>query len=201
MRRAIGLRQGAPSTWKALRDEFLGSGTSPAAGLKMWRALTTHPWFREQLECCARQVLKQNAAPAAWQADVEQQVILLLAQKLQKLPDLGIDAALADQHFTGWLTTIVTRDCRQALRRQQRLHGYGQRVPIEHPAIDDRVQRETRVDLNLALARMEIPERTVITLWMNGHSIKQISNRLQLNYGRTYRIFTRGMKKLRRMLA
>lgn len=165
-----------------------------------WRLLVEHPWFLAQLERCARRVLKRSGAPSAWQVDIEQHAILLLAQKLQKMPDLGIDAALADRHFTGWLATIVTRDCRQALRRLQRLHGHSEELPQEHPAIDDRVRREDRVDLNLALAQMDAPERTVITLWTNGHSVQQISIRVHLSYGQTYRIFTRGLKSLRRIL-
>lgn len=191
--------------WQDLRDTFLralpGNGAQPPeAGLMTWRLLVTHPWFLAQLTSCAERVLKRSGAPIEWQVDIEQHVILLLAQKLQQKPDLGVDPSLAERHFTGWLGTIITRDCRQALRRLQRLHRPSAELVEQCTAIDDRAWREIRVDLNLAIAQMDALDRIVMTSWLKGHSIQQISVQLKRSYGRTYRSFTRGMKTLRRML-
>lgn len=130
----------------------------------IWRLLVNYSWFLAQLECCARRVLRPNRASSAWQMDVEQHAILLIAQELQKMRDLGIDAALADRHFTGWIATLARRDCRQALRRLQRIHGYNWELPDYPPAIDHRVRREDRVNLKLALAIFDAQERRVVTL-------------------------------------
>lgn len=194
-----------PSSWQDLRDRYLRvlSGPDahrPGTWLLAWQLLVTHPWYRAELKSCARRVLKRHRAPLAWQMDLEHDAMLLLARKLREAPDLGVDPAQAQRHFAGWMATIITHDCRQALRRLQGLYRPSRRFPEQHATADDRGNREAWVDLNLALERLDAPERKVITLRLKGFSIRQIAARLHLNYWRAYRLFRRALKTLRRML-
>lgn len=194
------------SSWQDLRDRYLEALSRPSADrpgrwLEIWRLFIEHPWYQQELQSCARAVLRSGGAPSEWQKDVEHDAMLLLVRKLRKRPDLGIDPVRAQKHFRGWMGTIITRDCRDALRRLRRLYSPSADVPKQQPAADRGPQCEARVELSLAVEQLDDPERAVLLLYANGLTIRRIAAELDLGYWRTYRAFRTGLEQLRRLLA
>ena len=96
----------------------------------IWELMVTHPWFLNRVEQCSRTVIRKAALPAQLADDVQQEVILNFATKLQRIPDLCIDRDRAKNHFAGWMHTIILRECQMATRTLRRLHG------ANAPAVD-----------------------------------------------------------------
>lgn len=193
------------SSWRDLRNRFLDAcsetdGESPGRWLDMWYLLLAHPWYQEQLASAARSILRSNRCPFQWQADIEQEAIVRLARRMKKMPSLGIDPAQAKQHFAGWMRTIITHDCRDGLRKLCRESRHSLPLPDSFPASEDRVQKETRVDLAVALDQLGEQESAVLLLYSKGFTLRQVGEILDLSFWRTYRAYHSGLERLRQLL-
>lgn len=164
------------------------AGDKPApAWLVIWNTFLSHPWYQHKLEVCARRALRQTGAPNEWLDDVKQDVALLLGKKLRRKPDLGLDRAQADKHFEGWLSTIITRDCRQSLRSLRRLRGAGHEAAMCVPALNNESKAEDWMDLYLLVDQLSEPYRTVMGLHLKAWSLDQIASSVGLSYWQTQR--------------
>lgn len=193
------------SSWQDLRDRFLSACSerdreSPTRWLEIWYLLLAHPWYREQLASAARSVLQSSRCSFEWRDDVEHEAIVLLARRLRRNPNLGIDPVLAKQHFAGWLRTVITRDCRDALRKLRRESSPALPLSDCLSASDERVQRETRIDLAIALDQLGEQERVILVLYSKGFTLRQVAEKLDLTFWRTYSSHHRGLKRLRQLL-
>lgn len=193
------------SSWQDLRDRFLQACSEQDAEpsqqwLEMWHLLLTHPWYREQLTSAAKTALRNRRYPVDWQGDIEHEAIVLLARRLRKRPCLGIDPCRAKQHFAGWMRTIITHDCRDALRRLCRHSNSTFPLLDCLPASDERAARETRIDLAIALGQLDELERAVTILYSKGFTIRQAAETLDVTFWRAYRAYHGGLGKLRRLL-
>ncbi len=194
-----------PSSWQDLRDRFLDKcykedATGTSRWLEIWHLLSQHLWFRENLAATARSVLRRSGCPGEWQQDIEQEASVLLARRLRRMPCLGIDPVQAEQHFAGWMGTIINRDCRDALRRLSR----GSRLILPLPehvlTSEPRVQKEACIDLATALDRLDKQEKYVLVMYSKGFTLQQIADELDQKFWATYRVYHRGLKRLRRLL-
>jgi len=194
----VGTKESAMSTsdWRDLKDKFLGAlEGKPVEGswLDVWRLFLEHPWYQEQLDLCAQRVLRRAGCSRQLLGDVKQDAMLLLARKLRKTPDLHIDHQRAEEHFPGWMETIITRDCLEALRRIRR------RQPLSSEAVsDDQFAGEdadidSQIDFSLLLDQFPDPERTIVTLYAKGWNVTQIAAELGLDYGKARRLLRRGL--------
>lgn len=194
-----------PSSWKDLRDKFLGAllqqEDSERMWLEIWRLLVQHPWYQAELRCCAQRVLWRGRAPLAWQKEVEHDAMLVLARELRHAPDLGLDYARAEDEFAAWLGTIIRRDCQQALRRLRRVYRPGEALPEDLPEGHDGNRREVWIDIQAAVNHLNDPARTVVALYSKGLSVRQIAAELELSYWPVYRALRRGLEELRRLLS
>ena len=204
--RADALRDGEVeldmSSWQDLRDSFLRflEEGQPRGWLSTWRLIVEHPWYRQQLKLIAARVLRSRGAPLDWREDLEHDCILLLAQKLQKKPDLGVDPDLVQTHFAGWLATIITNHCLDVLRRQARYIGLRRELPEQLTAGPRRATQEAFADLSVAMDRLDDQRRTVLLLYAKGLSLTRIAADLGLDYSKTCRLFRSGLEELRRIL-
>lgn len=194
-----------PSSWQDLRDRFLElvsipHDVAPNRWVEIWHVLVGHPWYREQLASVARNILRNSGASLQWQEDIEHDAILLLARRVRKTSDLGIDPARAEQHFAGWMRTIITRDCRDALRKLRRQSSPNIEMPDRIPARDQQNLRESRVDLAVALNQLEEQDRKLLVLHSNGLTVLQVAVELGLTYWEAYGAFHRALQRLRRLL-
>lgn len=176
------------ASWQELKDRFLQllDSQTPAVDWRLvWRLLVEHPWYQSQLDYCATWVLRSGKAPHQWLDDLRQDAILLLARTLRQRPDLGIDRCRANDKFAPWLRTIIVRDCREALRRMRRLHRRETALPQQPPTVDRRQQLDVQIDLSMAIDALANPDRTLVSMYLHGYSVKEIARRLQRNYGST----------------
>jgi DNA-directed RNA polymerase specialized sigma24 family protein len=103
-----------------LRDQFFRildeGGPEQDVAHKVWVLFIEHPWFQAELKRAERRVLWHVGAHLKWAADIEQEVVVMLREKLSRKPNLGVNRAKAERQFSGWLATIIERTCRDAVR-------------------------------------------------------------------------------------
>lgn len=190
------------SSWQDLRDRFLDSveESQPGGWLSTWRLIVEHPWYQQELKLIVARVLRSRGAPLDWREDLEHDCMLLLAQKLQKRPDLGVDPDLVQTHFAGWLATIITNQCLDVLRRQARYIGLRRELPEQLTAGPSRATRQALADLSVAMDKLDDQRRTVLLLYAKGFPLTRIAADLGLDYSKTCRLFRSGLDELRRIL-
>jgi RNA polymerase sigma factor (sigma-70 family) len=200
-----GEAMGDTSQWTDLMRRFLEAlaADSPeerGRWLSIWHLFIEHPWYQATLRTCAARVLREQELPAAWSDDLEQEAMLLLAGHLRRNADLHVNRALVEEHFPGWMGTIITRDCRQALRKLRRLYCRTEPLEPEDHAVDPRWSIDARIDFSLAADKLDDPERTVLLLYAKGHSVQEIAEALGLSYWAASRTLKRGLKALKKAL-
>lgn len=183
-----------------LKRKFLDTLDAPAGEtpwLQCWRLLIEHPWYQVQLDICAKRALRVRAQSDLLD-DVKQDAMLLMARNLQRASDLRVDRSRVNEHFPGWMATIILHDCRQAvraLRRHQRpsvqLHDYD-------VAIEPSWTMDALIDLSLGTFQLNDRQRTVVELQLKGKPIREIAADLGLSYWQVYRAAQEGMHCLRR---
>jgi RNA polymerase sigma factor (sigma-70 family) len=178
---------------EAFLDNVVNAHSGKGSWLATWRLLVQDAWFQEQLDQSSRRVIRHQAAPLQMLEDVKQQAMLLLARDLHHAPDLHVDHQRVRKHFPGWLSTIIGRDCRQAIRFLRRLH-FSEQSSIEFDkAHDSSSELDFRIDLNLAVDRLEEPERTIVQLHLKNMPIKEIAEMLALSYWKAHRALRSGL--------
>lgn len=190
------------SSWQDLRDRFLDSvgENRPGGWLSTWRLIVEHPWYRQELKLIAARVLRSRGAPLDWREDLEHDCMLLLARKLQQMPDLGVNRELAQKHFAGWLARIITNQCLDVLRRHRQQFALGRGLPEPVAARPSRAVQEMLTDLSVALDKLDELRRTVLLLYAKGFPLRRIAADLGLDYSKACRLYRSGLEKLRRIL-
>ncbi len=136
-----------------------------------------------------------------WTEDVKQDVLVRLANKLRRIPDLRMDRTRAEVHFAGWLNTIILRDCRMAVRQLRRLHCRTFPLQEDRAGDDPSTALDARIDLNQALNELDDAESSVILLYAQGYTIREIALALDYSTSKTYRIVQRATVRIERRLA
>jgi len=182
------------AAWERLRDEFLTAQLREASVPEIWRLIVADPWYQGELRRLARRALRRRHAPSHWQEDVRHEAMLLLAEKLSRVPDLHINGELADRHFGGWLSRITLRDCCLAVSKLLRR-------PRHVPPVRSPISLDVVLDVRWALRRISDPLcRTVLALFASGMELNDIAARLDVSYARTRRSFRAGAQEMRRLL-
>jgi|GEM_PF-2353288 len=192
-------------SWQGLRDQFLHlchdrEVDSADLWRHIWELLVGDSWYQEQLASAASITLRSSRRPLEWRQDIEQEATVMLALRLQKKPCLGVNPVLATHHFGGWMRTIITRDCRNALRKLYKGGRFVSPLPECLVATDDLLSRDLRIDMAEALDLLEVQEKEVLMQSSKGHTLKQVAEIFDLPFWRTYRTYHRGLKNLRRLL-
>ena len=79
---------------------LLDAQTSTLTWQSIWHLFITHEWFQDRLDRCTRSVLRASLFSDQWADDVKQEVIVKLANKLKRLPDLKMDRTQAETRKT-----------------------------------------------------------------------------------------------------
>jgi RNA polymerase sigma factor (sigma-70 family) len=112
------------------------------------------------------------------------------------VPDLCFDTERGAEHFGGWLATILSRNCRQALRRLRRSRLPAREITENDPAPERQDQLELRIDISEALDRLQEPQRSVVSLYGKGLAVTVIAQSLGLSIWTAHRILQRGLRQL-----
>jgi DNA-directed RNA polymerase specialized sigma24 family protein len=145
-------------------------------------------------------VLRAGGAPEEWLEDVRHEAMLILAAKLQKVPNLGLDSKGLAEKFPSSIGTIARNECRQALKRLRRIYRTGAELSAEsdfRAAASFYLLQVRSLDLSAAIEELPEPLCSVLRLYQLGHDIRAIAPRLGLTYWEAYRAFRHGLKRLR----
>lgn len=183
-----------------LKARFLEAVEQQWRWEKVWHLISEHGWFRAMLHTQAQKVLRQQRLPIAWQDDVQQDAVLLLARSLRRRADLGVDLNQVQGCFAGWMATIISRDCREAVRQMRRHYVREQASPDIDPLGIQQLPLDAKIDVSVAIQKLDDPERTILTLWAEGFSVADVAKRLGLSYQRTHYLWRRSTRQLRAFL-
>lgn len=185
-----------------LRDRLLSEleacGDSPQAGYRrLWRLIVQHPWYRRQLHLCAKRLLR-GARQRQWLEDLKHEAMLLLADELQRCPDLNLSRAVT---AGGWLRTILWRHCWQALQTlREQAAEFDEPLPGDLVAeVDDRWTE--LLDLQEVLETLEEDDHVLLALYAEGYTLRSISELMDCSYWQCRLRLRQALRKVRRWLA
>ncbi len=193
----------ASADWRDLRRKFLRAMQDEGAApnyRRRWALFVDHPWCRRELQRVAARLVRRDPRLAPWEEDIAQDAMLLLARKLERLPDLNYDISRTESSFPGWLGTIITNDCRQAARRLRRVCfvNFDQAPLLITP--DEQARSDAKLDLHAAIEDLQEPLRTVVELHMQSVPVDEIARTISSSRTNTYRLLQKARRQLRRKL-
>lgn len=187
--------------WKDALDKKAGNDPQqPGHWFTIWRMIIEHPWFQRELRDCVGYTIRSSGLPTDLADDLEHEVFLLLAGKLARRRDLGMDVELAEQKFPAFMGTIIRNDCRQVARKLRR--QFVRSPSLLSPArVEGRTgEIESLVELSLEIDELDDPQRTILLLSMKGMTLKEIAQQIQMNYSQVCREYHHGRRQLARSL-
>ena len=187
--------------WRNALEETAGKNPrQPGHWFSIWRMIIGHEWYQQQLRACVGSTIRASRLPPDLAHDLEQEVILLLAGKLARRRDLGMDLELAKQKFPGFMQSVIRNDCLHITRklRRQFLRSF---PLLAAPCVEDRTaERCSRVELTLEIEELNDPQRTILLLTVKGMTLKEISQKIQMDYSKVCREFHHGQQRLEKIL-
>jgi RNA polymerase sigma factor (sigma-70 family) len=105
-----------------------------------------------------------------------------------------MDVQRLQDHFPGWIGTIISRHCQEALRRLRARASY--QLTNEQAVQESRDDLDMKIDFNMLLQRLSEPARTVVTLYHSGWTITEIALRLKFSYWKACRLLQSGLRTL-----
>lgn len=187
--------------WKNSLDERAGNDPQkPGHWFSIWRMMIGHAWFQQKLHDCAGFEILSSRLPPDLVEDVEQDVILLLAGKLARQRNLGMNIELAKHKFPAFMGTIIRNDCRRVARRLRRQFLRSPTCPSPQRFEDCSVDRTSLVELTLEIEELNDPQRTILLLHVKGMTLKEIAQKIQMDYSKVCREFHHGRRRLEKAL-
>jgi DNA-directed RNA polymerase specialized sigma24 family protein len=178
-----------------LRAQFFAAldrpGDQPGRWLEIWRLFLDHPWYQAELKKATARVLRNMHPRGQWNEDIQHDAMLLLARHLRRAADLHVDRARARTQFSGWMATIIKRDCQQAARSLRTRLRKTRPLPRDQPAPDRTAIIESAIDIALAIDKLPEPSRTVTALYAQSWTLQQIASKLKMKYAHAARLCVR----------
>jgi hypothetical protein len=131
---------------------------------ELWELLITHPWFDTRLEQCTRTALRTSRLPCQLEGDIKHEVILRFVTKIRRRPDLGIDRIRVENHFAGWMHTVLMCECRMAIRTLRRLHYRTLPLLVDNAGRDLCESLDARMDLQAAISQLAADDSQILQL-------------------------------------
>ena len=187
-----------------LRDKYLlALRAKPLLPEQLWRLFLEHPWYQREVKACGRLSLRRRHLPLQKLGDVQQDAMLRLLDRLQRLPHLNIDPHIGVRPFIRWLRRIVWKDCQAVTRRLQRALWRQlsfPRITCLKAKTNETQQTDDRLDVADLLE--QLPERTryVLQLYSASVPVSEIAQRLGLSQPQVYYYRHKGIVALRQRL-
>ena len=188
-----------PPRQERLKDEFLSllrTEHLDDRAAAVCQLFLENPWFQELLVRRAGQAVACHAVPGDFRDDLQQEMSLIFVQKARRSPDLHINAEIAETHFGGWVWTIVDHLAAEAIKRLHRIYR-SQGCLAADVALATKRQLDWKIDLAMELAKMPLLTRSVLSLFDEGYTIKEIAQELGEKYWKVYDAYRRGVELLR----
>jgi len=187
--------------WKNSLDEKAGRDPQqPGHWFSIWRMIIGHAWFKKQLRASVRYEVLASRLPPDLADDVEHEVILILAGKLARQRDLGMDRELAETKFPAFMGTIIRNDCRQIVRKLRRQFQRSSSL-MSPQCIEDRsAERTSLVELSMEIEELKDPQRTILLMSVKGMTLKEIAKKIHMTYSKVCREYDHGCRQLEKSL-
>ncbi|MGH7136270.1 MAG: sigma-70 family RNA polymerase sigma factor [Pirellulales bacterium] len=154
------------------------------------------PWFCELVERRAKQAVNAHAVPSSCRDDLEQEISLLFLQKADKTPDLHVNFDVVETHFGGWIWTIIDRLCAEAVQHLHRVYRFEGNV-LDDIECSTRQHEQSKIDIGLLIARLPQMTQTILTLFDEGYTLKEIAELVDEPYWRVCGIYREAVAFLR----
>ena len=186
-------------TWQDLKVRFEQTlqDEKENTWLAVWQLFVGHPWYQHKLNRGAIQAIAESGAPIGWRGDVEHEAALLLCRSLRNAPDLRMNQSEAEEHFPGWIAAIIRHDCLQAIRRLRVSNDRTIELQQENLLAVRQDDIEARIDLSIAIEKLDSPDKEVLMLRATGMTITEIAATVNLGYSKTYRILQRAITSVK----
>lgn len=195
------------AAWDDLKSRFLHMLSLAAVDSEtatswndVWRLVVCHPCYQRELDQRAKRLLFQRHLPLQWLPDIRQETLVIFAGNLQRRIAVNRRPLVVGDHFVAWMRCVITRDCRHALRRLQRLFGQDYSTVVEQRAVFDWPAIDDELDLLDALEDLREPARTAARLRTAGASVNEIAQRLHVSQRTTYRLLAGAFRQLRQRM-
>jgi hypothetical protein len=155
-------------SWQPLSDEVfdivleLRKPCPNATWLDMFRTLLRDEWFQQELTRQARSVRKKLKLRPDLSGDIKDDAIVLLSEKLKRLPDLNANLSQFSKHFGAWMRRIIGRICMAAGQKLLLEHMRSRFHASNEPQCSSREQETMLIKLDDAIAELPEPEQQVV---------------------------------------
>ncbi|MEX2119299.1 MAG: sigma factor-like helix-turn-helix DNA-binding protein [Pirellulales bacterium] len=189
--------------WLPLLRKFLqaleAAFNDPDRGHSIWLIFVADAWFRSEVARIAARVV-----PPGWKSDlideVAQQAMLLFLRELRHRFDLGVDRKKVEETFPAWIGSIIENDCREALRRIQRVRADQGAWPLAEPWLDQRRSMEKCRHISELVEKLKHPARAIVQLVILEYEMSEIAEMLNIPERTAYHHFNRARRRLRDQL-
>ena len=152
--------------------------------------------FKKKLSSAAAKTARRSRLPHQAKEDIQQEALYLLANALKENPSLGYDRGRGD--FSRFLGTVIFNSCKQSYRGLYQRERFDRLTDFNfNGAYDTRQLDDERMDLAVALASIDEPQVTVLELFADGFSVREISEQMKYSRRSTYRLLNSGLDELR----
>lgn len=188
-----------PPPWDRLMRAFLAllqTGDPRTAGDSVAELFFDNPWFHDLIVRRAKRAVETHAIPGNWRKDLEQEISLLFIQKAEKTPDLHVNLDVVEEHFGGWVWTIIDHLAIEAVRRLHRVYRSDE-ILLDDFACSPERDIATKIDVSLLIAELPPLAQTILTLFDQGHTLGAIARLVDEPYWRVCSIYRNAVAHLR----
>lgn len=191
-----------PPPWDRLMRAFLTllqTGDPRTAGDAVAELFFSDPWFRDLIVRRSKRAAETRAIPSNWRKDLEQEISLLFVQKAEKTPDLHVNLDVVEEHFGGWMWTIIDHLAAEAVKRLHRFYRSDETL-LDEFACSPQPEIVTRIDMKMLIAELPPLTKTILTLFDEGYTQREIAEILDEPYWRVGNIYRKAVAQLRERL-
>lgn len=188
-----------PPPWDRLMRAFLTllqTEDPRTAGDAVVELFFGDPWFHDLIVRRAKHAAETRAIPSNWRKDLEQEVSLAFIHKAEKTPDLHVNLDVVEEHFGGWVWTIIDHLAVEAVKHLHRVYRSDE-ILLDEIACSPQPETATKIDVKLLIAELPTLPRIILTLFDEGHTLREIAKIVDEPYWRVCKLYRNAVAHLR----
>jgi DNA-directed RNA polymerase specialized sigma24 family protein len=165
-----------------------------------WRVFAVNETYRRELQSAAVGLLRAHRRTRERVAEVTQEALVVLAERLRERGDLGFCPHYGKERFLAWIRAVARSHCRHALDRQQVRQRCRSELDREWAACSAQ-PAAWRGELAEAVESLDEPLRAVAAAYWRLGSVGAVAEQLGLSTTTAWRRFRAAVRKLRSRLS
>jgi len=161
-----------------------------------WRVFVANPRYWRELQSAALGVVRARRLPAECVADVTQEALIVLAERLRRRGNLGFRRQFGEERFLAWIRAVIRSHCRHAADRQRSREPRAAELDGDWAAYHT-PSADRRAELADAVASLDKPLCDVVQAYWQAGSIEPVAAQLGLSTTTAWRRFRAAARKLR----